>query len=38
MGKHSKVYIEKQKTQKSQHNNEGEENSWRIKLPGFKTY
>lgn len=23
---------------KSQHNNEGEENSWRIKLPGFKTY
>ena len=22
---------------KSQHNN-GEENSWRIKLPGFKTY
>ena len=33
-----KVYIEMQKTHKNQHSNEGEENSWRIKLPGFKTY
>ena len=34
----SEVYVERQKTQNSQDNFEGEEQSWRLKLPEFKTY
>lgn len=34
----SKVYTEKQDTQNSQRNTEGEDQSWRMKLPDTKTY
>ena len=34
----SEVYVERQKIQNSQDNFEGEEQSWRLKLPKFKTY